>query len=110
LTAIPLEAPGDPVAQYKLGDTSCFHGGGPMDQLSVNDNFQATYWYCQAARQGYGPAHRLAQVYSGHPIHGLHIALRASAFVGTAETDLGVALMWARVAANHGRRCDCVAR
>ena len=30
------------------------------------------------------------------------MALRASALVGTAETDLGVALMWASVAANHG--------
>lgn len=96
-------ASGDPVAQYKLGDTYCCHGGGPMDHVSVYDNHKATYWYCQAARQGYGPAQlRLAQVYSGHPIHGLHIALRASALVGTAETDLGVALMWASVAADHG--------
>jgi len=96
-------ASGDAVAQYKLGDTHCCHGGGPMDKVSVYDNRKATYWYCQAARQGYGPAQmRLAQVYSGHPIHGLHIALRASALVGTAETDRGVALMWASVAANQG--------
>lgn len=95
-------ASGDPVAQYKLGDTYCCHGGGPMDNLSVYDNHKATFWYCQAARQGYGPAQlRLAQVYSGHPIHGLHMALRASALVGTVETDLGVALMWASVAANN---------
>jgi hypothetical protein len=94
---------GDPVAQYKLGDTYCCHGGGPMDNLSVYDNHKATFWYCQAARQGYGPAQlRLAQVYSGHPIHGIHLALRVSALVGTAETDLGVALMWASVAANSG--------
>jgi hypothetical protein len=96
-------ASGDPVAQYKLGDTYCCHGGGPMDKVSVYDNAKATYWYCKAARQGYGPAQmRLAQIYSGHPIHGLHIALRASALVGTAETDPGVALMWASVAADHG--------
>ena len=94
---------GDPVAQYKLGDTFCCHGGGPMDNLSVYDNPKATYWYCKSARQGYGPAQlRLAQVYSGHPIHGLHIALRASALVDTVQTDLGVALMWARLAATHG--------
>ena len=102
----PLQADarsGDPVAQYRLGDTYCCHGGGPMDEVSIYDNHKATYWYCQAARQGYGPAQlRLARVYSGHPIHGLHIALRASALVGTAETDLGVALMWASVAADHG--------
>ncbi len=96
-------ASGDPVAQYKLGDSYCCHGGGPMDNLSVYDNQKATYWYCQAARQGYGPAQlRLAQVYSGHPIHGVHLALRASALVGTAKTDLGVALMWASLAANNG--------
>jgi TPR repeat protein len=96
-------ASGDPVAQYKLGDTYCCKGGGPMDKVSIYDNQKATYWYCHAARQGYGPAQmRLAQVYSGHPIHGLHIALRASAMVGNAETDFGIALMWASVAANHG--------
>ena len=96
-------ASNDPAAQYKLGDTYCCHGGGPMDKVSIYDNHKATYWYCKAARQGYGPAQlRLAQVYSGHPIHGLHIALRASAIVGTAETDRGVALMWASVASDQG--------
>ena len=102
----PLQAgaaSGDPAAQYKLGDTYCCHGGGPMDKVSIYDNHKATYWYCKAARQGYGPAQlRLAQVYSGDPIHGLHIALRASALAGKAETDVGIALMWASVAANHG--------
>jgi hypothetical protein len=102
----PLQADaasGDPVAQHKLGETYCCHGGGPMDEVSVYDNHKATYWYCRSARQGYGPAQlRLAQVYSGHPIHGLHVALRASALVGTVETDLGVALMWASIAASHG--------
>jgi TPR repeat protein len=102
----PLQAgaaSGDPVAQYKLGDTYCCHGGGPMDKVSIYDNHKATYWYCKAARQGYGLAQlRLAQVYSGDPIHGLHIALRASALVGKAGTDIGIALMWASVAANHG--------
>jgi TPR repeat protein len=74
-----------------------------MDEVSIYDNEKATYWYCKAAKQGYGPAQlRLARVYSGHPIHGLHVALRASALIGTAETDLGVALMWANVAVNHG--------
>ncbi len=101
----PLQAEaaaGDPAAQYKLGDTYCCHGGGPMDKVSIYDNHKATYWYCRAAQQGYGPAQmRLASVYSGHPIHGLHIALRASALVGPPETDLGVALLWASVAANH---------
>jgi hypothetical protein len=102
-------ASGDPVAEYKLGDTYCCHGGGPMDKVSVYDNPKATYWYCKSARQGYGPAQlRLAQVYSGHPIHGLHVALRASALVDTVETDLGVALMWARVAATHGGGGDAV--
>jgi len=102
-------ATGDPVAQYKLGDTYCCHGGGPMDEVSVYDNPKATYWYCKAARQGYAPAQlRLAQVYSGHPIHGLHVALRASALVGTAETDLGVALTWARIAATHGGDDDAI--
>jgi hypothetical protein len=102
----PLQAraaSGDAASQYELGDSYCCHGGGPMDKLSVYDNHQATHWYCRAAKQGYGPAQlRLAQVYSGHPIHGLHIALRVSALVGTAETDRAVALMWASLAASHG--------
>jgi TPR repeat protein len=96
-------ASGDPVTQYKLGDTYCCQGGGPMDMVSIYDNHKATYWYCRSARQGYVPAQlRLAQVYSGHPIHGLHVALRVSALFSTVETDLGVALMWASVAANQG--------
>jgi hypothetical protein len=45
---------------------------------------------------------RLARLYSGHAIRGFHIALRASALGGTAETNLAVALMWASVAANNG--------
>lgn len=94
---------GDPVAEYKLGNTYCCHGGGPMDNLTVYDNPKATYWYCKSARQDYGPAQlRLAQLYSGHPIHGLHIALRASALVDTVQTDLGIALMWATRAATQG--------
>jgi hypothetical protein len=93
---------GNPVDMYKLGDTYCCHGGGPMDQVSIYDNNKATYWYCRAARQGYGPAQlRLAQIYSGHPIHGLHITLRASALVGAATTDIGTALMWATIAADR---------
>lgn len=96
-------AAGDAVAQYKLGDAYCCIGGGPMDNLSVYDNSKATYWYCKSAHQDYHPAQmRLARVYSGHAIHGLHLALRASALVGDAETDFGVALMWATVAARDG--------
>src|SRR5476649_1361258 len=92
-----------PIAQYKLGNSYCCRGGGPMDNVSVYDNHEATHWYCKAARQGYTPAQmRLAQIYSGHPIRGLHIALRASSLIGAAETNLGVALMWANVAANQG--------
>ncbi|OIQ88169.1 hypothetical protein GALL_299410 [mine drainage metagenome] len=92
----------DPVAEYNLGNNYCCKGGGPMDDLTVYDNIKATHWYCKAARSGYGPAQlQLARLYSGHAIRGLHVALRASALVGTAETDLGVALMWARLAANN---------
>src|SRR5258706_1467649 len=102
----PLQAraaSGDAASQYELGDSYCCHGGGPMDNLSVYDNHQATFWYCKAAKQGYGPAQlRLARVYSGHPIHGLHIALRVSALVGTVETDRAVALTWASLAASQG--------
>jgi TPR repeat protein len=95
-------ASGDPVSQYELGDSYCCHGGGPMDKVSVYDNHKATYWYCLAAKQGYGPAQlRLASIYSGRPIHGLHVALRASALVGNVDTDLGVALLWASVAAKQ---------
>jgi len=102
----PLQADaasGDRVAQYELGQTYCCQGGGPMDKVSVYNNYEATHWYCKAAQQGYGPAQlRLARIYSGHPIRGLHIALRASALVEPAATDLGTALMWASVAARNG--------
>jgi len=92
----------DPIAQYKLGNNYCCQGGGPMDDLTVYDNSKATHWYCKAARQGYGPAQlQLARLYSGHAIHGIHVALRASALVATTETDLSVALMWASLAANN---------
>jgi TPR repeat protein len=97
----------DPVAQYQLGSTYCCQGGGPLNDLSIYDNNKATYWYCKAARQGYGPAQlQLARLYSGHAIRGLHVVLRASALVGTTETDLSIALMWARLAADNKRNGD----
>lgn len=92
----------NPVSQYKLGNTYCCKGGGPMDELTIYDNNKATYWYCKSARHGYGPAQlQLARLYSGHAIRGLHIALRASALIGRAETDFSVALMWANLAAKN---------
>jgi hypothetical protein len=92
----------DPIDQFKLGNTYCCKGGGPMDDLSIYDNVKATQWYCRAARQGYAPAQlQLARLYSGHAIRGLHVALRASALVGTTETDFSTALMWANLAANN---------
>lgn len=70
--------------------------------MSIYDNDKATQWYCKAARQGYGPAQlQLARLYSGHAVRGLHLALRASALVGSQDTDLGVALMWANLAARN---------
>lgn len=96
-------AAGDPVAQYKLGNTYCCHAGGPLDTVSIYNNAEATHWYCRAARKDYGPAQlRLAQIYAGHPIQGFRVAQHVSAAIGSAETDLGVALMWASVAADQG--------
>ncbi len=95
-------SPNDPVAQYKLGNTYCCKGGGPLNDLSIYDNSKATYWYCKSARHGYGPAQlQLARLYSGHAIRGLHVLLRASEFVGNAETDYSSALMWATLAADN---------
>ena len=95
-------SPNDPVEQYKLGNTYCCKGGGPLNDLSIYDNKKATYWYCKAARQGYGPAQlQLARLYSGHAIRGVHIVLRASALIGDAETDFSSALMWASLAADN---------
>ncbi len=94
---------GDPVAQYKLGNAYCCHAGGPLDAISVYNNNEATYWYCEAAHQGYRPAQlRLAQIYSGHVIKGPRIAQHASAALGNTYTDLPVALMWADIAARDG--------
>jgi TPR repeat protein len=94
---------GDPSEEFKLGNTYCCQGAGPLHDLSIYDNEKATHWYCRAARQGYEPAQRrLAQLYSGHAIRGLHIVLRASDLMGTDETNLSVALMWANLAAKKG--------
>ena len=101
------ESPNDPVAQYKLGNTYCCKGGGPLNDLTIYDNDKATYWYCKAARQGYGPAQlQLARLYSGHAIRGIHIVLRASALVGDAETNFSSALMWANLAADNKNEGD----
>lgn len=89
--------------QFALGDSYCCQGAGPLHDLSVYDNVKATLWYCRAARQGYAPAQlRLARLYSGHAIRGLHIMLRASELVGTSDVNLSVALVWARLAAAKG--------
>ncbi len=94
--------PVDPAEQFKLGNTYCCKGGGPLNDMSIYDNSKATYWYCKSARQGYGPAQlQLARLYSGHAIRGVHVILRTSALVGTAETDFSSALMWAELTANN---------
>jgi len=88
--------------EFKLGNTYCCKGGGPLNDLSIYDNEKATFWYCKSARQGYAPAQlQLARLYSGYAIRGVHIVLRASALVGTTETDFSNALMWAEIAANN---------
>lgn len=94
---------GDPDEEFKLGNTYCCQGAGPMHDVSIYDNVKATRWYCKAARQGYALAQlQLARLYSGHPIRGLHIVLRVSDLMGTDDTNLSVALMWATVAAEKG--------
>jgi TPR repeat protein len=94
---------GDPVEEFKLGNSYCCQGAGPLHDASIYDNVKATAWYCKAARQGYAPAQlRLAQLYSGHAIRGLHIMLRISDMMGTDDTNISVALMWARLAAKSG--------
>ncbi len=93
--------------QYELGNTYCCKGGGPLNDLSIYDNNKATYWYCKAARKGYGPAQlQLAKLYSGHAIRGLHIALRASSAIGNVDTNLSVALMWAKRASLNKHDVD----
>ncbi len=96
-------ASGDPIAQYKLGNSYCCRGGGPLDLISIYDNEKATQWYCRAARQGYGPAQlRLARIYAGRPISGLRVAQHVSSAVGNPDTAMAVALMWASVAIDNG--------
>jgi TPR repeat protein len=96
------DEPNSPAEEFKLGNTYCCKGGGPLNDLSIYDNTKATYWYCKSARQGYAPAQlQLARLYSGYAIRGVHIVLRASALVGTSETDFSNALMWAEIAANN---------
>jgi hypothetical protein len=96
-------ASGDHEAEYALGESYCCHVGGPLDHVSVYDNEKATYWYCRAAREGYGPAQlRLAAIYSGHPIHGFRSVQYASAWFGDPGKNMQAALMWANVAAGSG--------
>jgi TPR repeat protein len=94
---------GKPADEFALGNTYCCQGAGPLHDASIYDNVKATEWYCKAARQDYAPAQlRLARLYSGHAIRGLHLVLRASDLMGTDDTNLGVALMWATLAARGG--------
>jgi TPR repeat protein len=96
------DEPNSAAEEFKLGNTYCCKGGGPLNDLSIYDNTKATFWYCKSARQGYAPAQlQLARLYSGYAIRGVHIVLRASALVGTSETDFSSALMWAEIAANN---------
>lgn len=97
----------DPEKQYQLGNTYCCKGSGPLKDLSIYDNNKATYWYCKAARQGYGPAQiQLAKLYFGHAIRGLHVFLRASSAIGDPDTDLSLALMWAKRASLNKHDVD----
>ena len=94
---------GDPVAQYEFANTYCCKGSGPLKEASIYDNNKATYWYCKSAKQGNANSQlKLAKIYSGDPMRGLHLVLRGSNLVGTNPTNLSVAQMWADVAARKG--------
>lgn len=94
---------GNPVAQYEFANTYCCKGSGPLKEASIYDNDKATYWYCKSAKQGNADAQlKLAKIYSGDPMRGLHLVLRASNLAGTNPSNLAVAQMWADVAAQNG--------
>ena len=93
----------DPITQYELANTYCCKGVGPLKEASIYDNNKATYWYCRSAQQGYLPAQlKLARIYSGSPIRGLHLVLRASNLAGANLVNLPVAQFWAELAAQQG--------
>ncbi len=76
-TLRPLAEAGDPDAQTGLGQTYCCFGPG----FSV---WEATKWFCKAARQGHGPAYyELGRVYSGDVVRSIspsaHVVGRATA-------------------------------
>ena len=94
---------GDAVAQYEFANTYCCKGSGPLKEASIYDNNKATYWYCKSAKQGNADAQlKLAKIYSGDPMRGLHLVLRASNLAGTNPSNLAVAQMWAELAARKG--------
>jgi TPR repeat protein len=94
---------GDSAAEYEFANSYCCKGAGPLKEASIYDNNKATNWYCKSARQGYAPAQlQLAKIYSGSPIRGLHIVLRASDLAGDDPTNLALAQMWADLAAQGG--------
>lgn len=94
---------GDPVAQYEFANTYCCKGVGPLKEASIYDNSKATYWYCKSAKQGNADAQlKLAKIYSGDPMRGLHLVLRASNLAGTNPVNLSVAQLWAELAAQKG--------
>jgi TPR repeat protein len=94
---------GDAAAEYEFGNSYCCKGAGPLKEASIYDNNKATYWYCKSAWQGYAPAQlQLAKIYSGSPIRGLHLVLRASDIVGNDSVNLALAQMWAELAAQGG--------
>ncbi len=101
---------GDPVAQYQLGHSYCCivgpQGGPPVvKKLRPYNNQLATEWLCKAAQQDYGPAqYKLALIYSGNPFgDNLRLMRRGAARVDSAlreqQTNMSVALLWARLAA-----------
>ncbi len=94
---------GNAVAQYKVGDAYCCAGHG-FTSLT-KDNQAATYWFCQAARQDYGPAKlRLARIYAGKLVGDLELEEQLIGLVATTRENKPLSLMWARLGADSGEQ------
>lgn len=92
---LPKAKAGDPDAQTALGKSYCCFGPG----FSV---WEATKWYCEAAKQGHSEAYyELGRVYSGDVVRSIS---PTSQVLGraTARRDRGLALTYYEEAARRG--------
>jgi TPR repeat protein len=96
---MPKAEAGDPVAQFKVGESYCCNTGGVS---GAYDNQKATEWLCKSAYQGYGPAqYKLGRIYSGDLVDGVRLFRRVAVAAFGPDSDLTLSEMWFTLAASQ---------